>query len=497
MPSRRETFPVPCQGGLISNQPPIQLGINNPGAARRLVNFEPSIKGGYRRINGYQKWDANVVPSTGQIWGVCFFDGSVVAARGGSVYTSNGAGWTEIASSRTQTTKQRFSFFNFDGTRKMIGTDGVNYPYSWDGTTFTDINATTDVQGASVAVPFKNHMFYATDDLVSFSAPFDEVDFTPGNGAGSLRMPGAVTGMIVFRQQLFIFTEETISVLSGSSLSDFTLSSVAENTGCIAIDTIQEVAGDVAFLAADGVRLLGATDRNGDFSNQIASKAIQPELNTFAEEYQFFTAVTVREKSQYRLFGWFEGRSSSLTVGFISTQFEAQNPQSFNWAETFGLKVYSAHSQIYQGEEYVVFSSDTDYVYQMEKTSTFDGDPIVSKYWTPFFSFSDPMYRKTIYKCFIYTEPENNINGNLSVSFDFNSGSKIQPPTRPISSSGGGAVFGQAVFGSSFFVAAPEAIIKSNLVGSGQNCSLRFDFEGSSPFNLDTIMIEYATEDRN
>ena len=35
-----------------------------PGEAIELVNFEPDINGGYRRINGFAKYNTNVVPQT-------------------------------------------------------------------------------------------------------------------------------------------------------------------------------------------------------------------------------------------------------------------------------------------------------------------------------------------------------------------------------------------------------------------------------------------------
>ncbi len=47
------TFPVPCGGGLISNVDPLTHGGQLPGSAYRMINYEPSLNGGYRRISGY------------------------------------------------------------------------------------------------------------------------------------------------------------------------------------------------------------------------------------------------------------------------------------------------------------------------------------------------------------------------------------------------------------------------------------------------------------
>ena len=61
-----QTYPFEFRGGLISNLSPLQQGIQAPGSARLLKNFEPSVDGGYRRIEGYDKYSATPVPSYGE-----------------------------------------------------------------------------------------------------------------------------------------------------------------------------------------------------------------------------------------------------------------------------------------------------------------------------------------------------------------------------------------------------------------------------------------------
>lgn len=499
MPTRWETFPIQVTGGLITDSPPIQLGINQPGAAIRLVNFEPSVRGGYRRINGYTKFDSNTVTvGADSVLGVAYFYGTVIACTSnGTISTSTGTGWTAEATGRTHANKYRFTKFNFSGTKKIIGVDGSNYPFSWDGTSVTVINGTTDVLGASHAIEFKDHMFYSKGDLVTFSVPFDETDFTVADGAGNFRMPEDVTGMAVFRQRLFVFTQSTIRVLDGSSSSDFTLTSVAESVGCIEPDTIVEVAGDVAFMSADGIRLLGATDRDGDFSNLVSSNQIQKDFEDFEQRYDSFHAIPIRGKQQYRIFGYLAALDKSLTEGYVGTQFEGQNPLSFQWGQLKGFKVYSADSQYYNGTEYIVFVSDDGYVYQMDDGDNFDGVGIDSSYWTPYISFNDTTYYKTLYHIHLFFEPEGNITGTLSPTLCLDDANKIQPPAIDISSSGGGAVYGAGVYGTSTYVNPPTALVKKQLIGTCYNASFQFEFlNGDAPFVLDTIFIEYGINDK-
>lgn len=499
MPTRWETFTVQIDGGLITDTPAIQQGLNQPGSAITLLNFEPSTRGGYRRINGFTKWDdAQVTGSDDVVLGVGFYNGVVIAcADDGSVRTSEGAGWTTRASGRTHANKYRFHEFNFDGTVKVIGTDGSNYPFSWDGTTFTVINGTTDVQGAKYACSFKNHLFYSKGNLVTFSAPFDEEDFNTGNGAGSFLVEGEVKGLIVFREQLIIFTENTINALVGSSSSDFVLQNISNKIGCIQDDTVKEVGGDVAFFAADGIRLIGATDRIGDFNNLVASRNIQREMDIFENAHESYTALTIPSKSQYRVFGYTEAYTKNTSEGFVGTQFQPQDAMSFQWARLKGFKVYSADSRYYNGDEYVVFSSGDGYVYRMDSGTDFDGEIITASFSTPFISLGDPTFRKTIYSAFLYFAAEGQVNGQLTTVFDLNDQNKIQPETIDISFSGGGFTYGSGVFGTALYSNMPSSVLKKQLVGSGYNVSFQFDFnEASESFSLDTLLIDFKPNDK-
>lgn len=57
MPDRIQSYKVICGGGLNSNENHLDLAENNPGAATRLVNYEVSLFGGYRRIEGFKPYD--------------------------------------------------------------------------------------------------------------------------------------------------------------------------------------------------------------------------------------------------------------------------------------------------------------------------------------------------------------------------------------------------------------------------------------------------------
>ena len=61
-----QTYAFEYKGGLVSNLSPLQQGLQQPGSARILRNFEPSVEGGYKKILGFTKFDNNLIPSFGQ-----------------------------------------------------------------------------------------------------------------------------------------------------------------------------------------------------------------------------------------------------------------------------------------------------------------------------------------------------------------------------------------------------------------------------------------------
>ena len=166
MPELSQTgaYPFVCEGGLVKNK---STFIMKPGEAIELLNFEPDIEGGYRRINGFNKYVSAVVPQTSssseEVLMVTTFASKVVAARGEKIFTADagGSSWTEIDTGRTSAGTYTFEKFNFDGSDKLIVADGNNDPTVFD-TSFnaTDVTQST-VEGAKFVTVFKDHMFYA------------------------------------------------------------------------------------------------------------------------------------------------------------------------------------------------------------------------------------------------------------------------------------------------------------------------------------------------
>lgn len=662
MPTRWETFGIELSGGLVSNLSRLQHGVKMPGAPRVMQNFEPSENGGYRRINGYTKFDEAPVPTFGgslvqgsgqtgttlvvanlheapaagdsftiagvsgtytidtggvsysstnkeatltlttsldsspadkaaltwtnnsnKIEGLHFSANlsSTVALRDGVLWISTGSGWTKkstptygtvlvaggsqtgttlnvdgiadddykpkigdtftitgvelvytvtatptvssgatgltiypaldsspadnapitfLNSTHSGGTKARFEAFNFDGNPRVVMVDGTNTPACiCSFSNYSTIQGSADIVGAVNVVEFKDHLFFAKDDLVTFSAPFDRLDYSPANGAGSFRLRSAVTGLIPFRTQLICFAEDQIKNLSGSSEADFVLTDITDKLGCPEPDTIQEIGGDILFMGPDGIRYLGGTDSFGDFALQLASRAIHREMNDFIETSEDFSSVVIRKKNQYRVFKYRPSQPENA-IGYVGMQKLDQTGQGIEWGTLLGINAYRASSTYVDEEEVVIFSNDDGYVYRMESGNSYDGTAIVARLYTPYMPVNDPSIRKTLYDIYTYLDPEDDYSGTLSVRYNFNDPKVIQPASIDIG--GGDLVFlyGSGVYGTAVYSGLPETFSRVLTTGSFFTVSLEYEFgeDGTvmAPFTLDTITLSYSTEDR-
>ena len=199
--SYQKPFTASCAGGLILNKDVFTM---QPGEALQLSNFEPDITGGYRRLNGTTKYNTTIVPQVAtadeRILLSVIFNGIVVAARGGTVYTGTTSGsWTSRATSKGTTYTYDFDKYNYNGTDKIIIATGAAAAFTLDTSYSEDIiNATgggTAPTNPKFVKSFANHMFYGgmsnSTHSVIFSGPFTEDDFD--TNAGEIKVGDVVT----------------------------------------------------------------------------------------------------------------------------------------------------------------------------------------------------------------------------------------------------------------------------------------------------------------
>lgn len=534
-----QTFPLEFKGGLISNLSPLQQGTNAVGSATILENFEPSLSGGYKKIKGFQKFNANTVPvhdGSGNVIGspndqqkliqlvACVGNGyTALVARNDKFWavtsSSITATHTDNATYRSQRTglsgaKIRFVNYDFGSGEKTALVDGTNslayYNSGASGTsrvTFSDETAaqTTATTGAGFVTEFKNHLILGKGNSLIISAVSTDNDFRPANGGGEIKVKGTITGLIVFREQLIVFTKNSIQRMTGSATSGndiFTVAPITNDIGCIKEDTIQEIGGDVLFYAPDGIRSLAATEKIGDFGLEVASKPIKKNVDTLTGTS--FDSFIIREKAQYRLLAFNEGFTTDDSEGLLATKFVDQGGTGLNWATLKGFKSYASDSRYYgtlgSVQELVLFANDDGYIYQSEITNGFSGANIRSIFESPYMPVQDPTIRKTFYKMGLYLDPEGAITATVNIKYDLGEASVIQPNSINVTTTGQGLAFFNATastYDTSRYSAEFDKLYNNNVIGSGKTVAIRIEEESTNPpFRLDTAVLEYSIETR-
>ena len=488
-----------CKGGLVLDQSTFDI---QPGMALELQNFEPDIKGGYRRISGYEKWNTNVVPytasSTEKVLMSAYFKGEIIAARGESIYKgSSGSGaWTQIDTGRTGAGKYTHFRYSLAGTEYIAWADGANHASKYDGTTVTDLNATGAPANPQYVVGFKNTLFFAghsanTEEVI-FTAPYTDDDFAVANGAGSIAVDSPITGLFPFRDALYIFCEERIFKLVGNSSADFVLQPVTREIGCVNGFTIQEFAGDIVFLGPDGLRTIAGTERIGDVELGTISRQVQPRFEGLTDVDEFDSLI-IPDKTQYRIFFSNANNTRALTTGVIAVR----KGDTYEFADIRGIRPSCTDFIVAQGESIVVHGEYDGYVYRQEQGNDFDGNTITGKYRSPDLSMGDAGIRKAFQRIIINYAPEAAVNADLFVRYDYESPNVPRPAAYPFDTTTVVAIYGTSIYGTATYGGQSNPLYRQPIEGSGFAVALRVNDRGvSAPYSLKGFQLEFAAAAR-
>ena len=435
---------VVCRGGLSTNGDTLTLSDEFPGMATRLLNYEVSQQGGYRRIDGYAPYGTGAtLPGTGATLGCWIYDDDVYGARAatsGSAATYDvrryitDTGWTTAALNVLSTgstdtrsavgvTRIRVRRHNFTGTEKFVITDGVNYPAKYDGTTWSLVDGTTDVLAAKFAVDFKNHMAYAgmtaLKNIVVISAPNTDDDFSNGSGTASINVGFTINGLAVFREFLYVFGVDRIKRIVGNNSSDFKLEDVTSTIGCVAPDSIAEVGGDVLYLSYDGVRKVSGTERIGDVDLETISENVKSTILTYPRRYDLenIISVVVRSKTQFRYLIYEGAQQAADSIGLVGgVRYYPSGQKAWEFGDLLGIQANCADSGFIAGEEIIIHGGKDGAVYRQENGDTsFNGSDIVSVYRTPYLDQGNTETHKDYNRLHLFVRAEGPLTTPLAL----------------------------------------------------------------------------------
>lgn len=494
---------IMVEGGLVLDKDDVFQAMQLPGSAIGLVNFEPSLYGGYHRILGYQPFDTNAVPGTGDIFGVVVnsVDSSVIAMRSGNTYQSTGSGWTKLNGTDTHTGMGAigWTFYSW-ATDRFAWCDGdpAAHPVRIEaGGVYTVL--TNAPVGQKLIQEFLGYL-WMTDGTSSltFSAPDNDNDYNAINGAGELNVGFNITALGVWRGALYVMGERRIAQVTGTSAADWVVTLLSDDIGCTGQYSLQEVNGDLVFLSSDGFRTISGTARIFDRELGVISRNINPLVvgNSVAN----IRSVVIKTKSQYRIFQSTNATDATTATGFIGALKQQSNGSTaWEWSQTQGIALSCASSGLYNSIELVVHGGYDGIVYEHDSGTDFNGADIAAVYQLPYLVYNDPSIRKILYKCSIHLRATGSGSLNVGALFDHSDIMVAQPITITLPFGGGGGTWDSAATWTStvdWDTSAPDSNVKGNLVGSCFDSSFVISSLGGPDYYIKGLTIQYGVAAR-
>ena len=536
-----QPFGFACKGGLDTNLSQLEL-LEFAGKATKLLNFEVDPDGGYRRVNGYTPYGTTRPNGAVAPKGVFPYADGVIVCSGSDIYFSNdGINWFEINRagahsngdnyvtftgrsllSRLGQGQSEFVFIDDGGYGKVVILDGDNPPYLFYMTGTAGVASRqyhgeellvgshigpTNADNPTTACYHKTMLIIAgisdAPNIIgytSFNASSGS-DITGSSSSNALAVDDEIVALRSFRDDVIVFCKNSIhKIINVQDSSNIAVVPITKNVGCVSRASIQEIGGDLLFLAPDGIRTVAGTARIGDVELSSVSRQIQSNIKELTSSVSTYTitSVVVREKSQYRLFYSSETENIVDAKGFIGTF----TPRGYEWSETKGIQALGIGANFDEDNESIIYHGDKDgYIYTHDTGKSFcvgtTEIDIKAEYTTPFLDFGDTGTLKTLMYVKGSFSPEGEAQPSLKVSYDFNDLNIPQPQPYILNRLPLPSVFGTAVFGVGQFGGLPDPLVRQAVEGSGHTISLTLSSEDSFPsYAINGFYIDYYPSGR-
>ncbi len=533
--ARSQPFYASCNGGLALHLSKFDL-LDNPGVALRLRNFEVSLKGGYRRINGYLALggdDATRPATETPVYGVYPYAlGAVAVVDDGIYYSEDGITWLQI-NKDASTGEVEAALISASelvrpnqGQAQFVlakGTDGyADNPYGvlyiatgadklahfhidgvGGGRTFHYFEISTPSSAKWIA-EVDQHLCVVEDvdvadpNNIHYSNTADYDGFS-GTGSGTIAVTKDIEGIKAFRNTLYVFSESGISkILNLNDPDNIAAVDVTDKLGCISGYSIQEIGGDLVFLSLDGLRSVAATERIDDVELGNVAPGISSLITPFASNINSYnvSSVVIASKNQYRLFFI---NSNSVGQGFCGTLVtNTDGSRGYQWSELRDLDVRSISSGPgATGDEVTYHGDDFGNIFIHDVGDSFNGSKIRAEWKAPDTHLGDFGMRKTLNYIKPSITKEGIISIRLSASFEDNNPNILAPAPILIANSEGVYQFGSAVFGQALFGVASQTLDRVNLQGSGNTVSFTFySDDTNAPYIINGYHLEFTPSGR-
>lgn len=355
------------------------------------------------------------------------------------------------------------NFYGASGTRRIYGVSGVTRGFEFDGAVYVPIRTGMAFDTPMRVAVYRNHLFFAfPGGSVQHSAPSEPISWEPVLGAAEIMFGSEVADFISNIESLLILCEHGIFVLSGYDITDWQKGTITEEAGAIPF-TGQRI-GPGLYLDNRGLRSVTATQSYGNFSMGTITETVKKTMRRKqAGGILPGASMIVRSKSHYRMF-YDDGTGLSFYLGR-----KRPEPMYFDLGKPVRC-ISSTEGD--DGMEHIYFGSDDGYVYQLDKGTSFDGEPIEAFIQFAYSHCGSPNLLKRVFKVGLEVTANGGSPIGVAVEFDYSQNEQISASQSTVTAQGSGGLWGVANWAEFFWSSPVENVLETEVEGQGRNVSI-------------------------
>jgi len=325
-----------------------------------------------------------------------------------------------------------------------------------------------------------------------------------GASAGIAQVDAPVLNVTPLRDRVVIFCRNSIHQLvelDDPNQLNTAILPVTYNVGTVNGWSVQEIGGDLIFLAADGIRTLKPSDQYGDVQFGNVARKIDPLVQEILRDSEYTISSTIiRQKNQYRLFYTKSAFEDSQQTGLVGTLKQDNTGQIvWQWSRLEGIAIAALSSRI-DNESDVIANSEkiiqglyNGVIGFHDEGDSFNGGDINASLELNEIDYGDIGRRKTLHYVRVFGDVE---GGSLdpitmNIKYDYGDNNTAQPGSYPLAGVEGVSGYGTAVYGTDSYGGGADFSERVLVEGSGYSNKFSFQSAGQlGPYSINSLYID-------
>ena len=369
------------------------------------------------------------------------------------------------------------NFFGSSTTRRLYGVNGVSEAFEWDGSTFVPIiTANTNDTPTHLAI-FNFHLMLAFENGSLQNSATGTPYVWAGGGAAEIGVGHDILGLKrEVGNALFIMCREHLFMLYGKNTgaSPWDLQTISDESGGIEW-SMDRITGNTRFLDDQGFMSVKAVQEYGDFAAATYSQVIEPLVT--AKKDLLKSTIISKRKTQLRYF-FSDGTGVVATFrdrklsGFTTFQFQDSSGDPI-------VAECTHNGEDSSGSEILFFGDSDGYVHQLDKGTSFDGNPITSTFVLVYNHLNTPTYNKQFKKVTIDAAGSNGTVIQYTAKFDYANANVPAGITNSKTILGGLSYWDEAAWNTFSWSTDDVTLVEGDISGVGRNIALQITSTGT------------------